>query len=84
MLYLASALWCGSSTQEVVVRPLGTACQHFIGLSDYTHDVLLHSASVLPSHSRKYVYRSNRCTEVSVLADGCPSNNGHPLCLEVF
>jgi hypothetical protein len=57
---LASTLWCGSATEKVVFRPLGTACEHFIGLSDYANVIFLRLAPILSSHSRKHVSRSDR------------------------
>jgi hypothetical protein len=84
MPHLASALRCTSPTNEVVIRPLGTACQHLISLSDYADAVLLCLATVLPSYSRKHVCRSNSATHLGTHADEHCSGIGHLLCLEVF
>jgi len=56
---LASTLRSGSATEKVVFRPLGTACEHFVGLSDYADVIFLPLAPILPCHSRKHVSRSD-------------------------
>jgi hypothetical protein len=50
MPHLASALQCAPATEEVVIRPLGTACQHLISLFDYADAVLLRLATVSPRY----------------------------------